>query len=579
MSSQIASDTKSSSKQRYGILSMIAMIVGTVMGSGIYVKNDSLMQTSNSAILSLSGWIVGGLIVGAMLIAFIEISSITSIKKEQGTFTNWGRHLWGEKFSKFIGGYFLFIYFPLVIMSEAIFASEQLFQTDLTQTFFSPWVGFMIITLISFLFVIGGFILNSIFVRTGKIAQLTGTIIKTIPLFLVVFLAVVILFGVSTGGAIDTTGPNNVFDPNGGVNVGITEGANKSSIRVLLMLPAILFAFDGFLFASSLSNETKSKNTYRNAAIISIFIITFIYISFSLSTFFLSDGTTFSINGIIEHVFNESVASVLSPIISVVISLSIITSLLGYTITSMWTMSDKSVDNEVVDKNGTLIKRNKSGVPSGAGFRMLVISLIGVFVVRVFDLIAFAVLLYQTPGEVSYQYVGMTDFVSNLFTVMDFVFYAIIIVGGLMNRSTKKVEVEKTSGFIVSGIFATLAMIIIVLFSLTSIFNGLIDSFSSDDSPVIIPVLQIVAIITFFGVYIGTILMVESNVEKQPEEVWENKKVYIEAYREHKSFKEFIEEHDEYKENDYVLSSYEETVILRIKNQWDKFINLFRKED
>ncbi len=579
MSSQIASDTKSSSKQRYGMLSMIAMIVGTVMGSGIYVKNDSLMQTSNSAILSLSGWIVGGLIVGAMLIAFIEISSITSIKKEQGTFTNWGRHLWGEKFSKFIGGYFLFIYFPLVIMSESIFASEQLFQTDLTQTFFSPWVGFMIITLISFLFVIGGFILNSIFVKTGKIAQLTGTIIKTIPLFLVVFLAVVILFGVSAGGAIDTTGPNNVFDPNGGVNVGITEGANKSSIRVLLMLPAILFAFDGFLFASSLSNETKSKNTYRNAAIISIFIITFIYISFSLSTFFLSDGTAFSINGIIEHVFNESVASVLSPIISVVISLSIITSLLGYTITSMWTMSDKSVDNEVVDKNGTLIKRNKSGVPSGAGFRMLVISLIGVFVVRVFDLIAFAVLLYQTPGEVSYQYVGMTDFVSNLFTVMDFVFYAIIIVGGLMNRSTKKVEVEKTSGFIISGIFATLAMIIIVLFSLTSIFNGLIDSFSSGDSQVIIPVLQIVAIITFFGVYIGTILMVESNVEKQSEEVWENKKVYIEAYKEHKSFKEFIEEHDEYKENDYVLSSYEETVILRIKNQWDKFINLFRKED
>lgn len=35
-------------KHQYGLLSMLAMIVGVVVGSGVYVVNDSLYQISGS---------------------------------------------------------------------------------------------------------------------------------------------------------------------------------------------------------------------------------------------------------------------------------------------------------------------------------------------------------------------------------------------------------------------------------------------------------------------------------------------------------------------------------------------------
>jgi len=40
-------------KNQYGLISMIAIIIGTVVGSGIYVKNNAVMAGTGSSILSM----------------------------------------------------------------------------------------------------------------------------------------------------------------------------------------------------------------------------------------------------------------------------------------------------------------------------------------------------------------------------------------------------------------------------------------------------------------------------------------------------------------------------------------------
>jgi amino acid transporter len=73
---------------QYGLLSMLALIVGVVIGSGVYVVNDSLYRISNSAGLIIITWLLISLVILFMLVAFIEISSITAKTKEAGTINN-----------------------------------------------------------------------------------------------------------------------------------------------------------------------------------------------------------------------------------------------------------------------------------------------------------------------------------------------------------------------------------------------------------------------------------------------------------------------------------------------------------
>ena len=85
----------------------MAMIIGIVIGSGIFVKNAGLIQGNGSILLTIISWVVGSLIVLTIIIAFFEIISITEIASEQSTMYNWGRHLYGIRFGKFTG-YFLY---------------------------------------------------------------------------------------------------------------------------------------------------------------------------------------------------------------------------------------------------------------------------------------------------------------------------------------------------------------------------------------------------------------------------------------------------------------------------------------
>jgi hypothetical protein len=54
MSSKTNAITRTEGRQ-YGFLSIIALVIGSVIGAGIFFKNDSVNETTQSAILSIIG--------------------------------------------------------------------------------------------------------------------------------------------------------------------------------------------------------------------------------------------------------------------------------------------------------------------------------------------------------------------------------------------------------------------------------------------------------------------------------------------------------------------------------------------
>lgn len=65
---------------------------------------------------------------------------------------------------------------------------------------------------------------------------------------------------------------------------GLEEGGSKVFGALLLALPPIMFTFDGFLFASSLQNEAKSKKTYPTALITGLVVISIVYLGVAVGT-------------------------------------------------------------------------------------------------------------------------------------------------------------------------------------------------------------------------------------------------------------------------------------------------------
>ncbi|BDU67838.1 MAG: amino acid permease [Candidatus Tyloplasma litorale] len=457
----------------YGLLSMMAMIVGIVIGMGIFVKNAGLVSTNGSVLNTAIAWFIGSIIIISITIAFIEILTITEITGEQSTISNWGKHLLGVKFGKFIGFYITLIYFPIIIASLFQVASMQLIDVlqqsgaisdNLTTTqYVDSIIGISAILLI----IVS--LINSTSTKPGKYFQNLGTTVKTIPIFFILILFVVLLFA-----NIDSINFNQEYIPN--TSAGETAiDPNKSNIELIFMtMPAILFSFDGFLLAGALSKEAKSKNTFKWAFIFSMIFIIVIYFLFSMAVLGIGDSTQEGYGTITNAIYaglgpeHEHLADILSPIVEAIIVISILTGVSGCTIASYRNLSDLSAHNSIKDPDLKYITKNKFGVSMGSGFAITTLSLAW-FVIS----IGFCSILAFKYDDSS-LILMLSDFASNLVVIIAFILYVAIMIAALFNRfrnPQNRIPVKKNAFFIPSAIIGSIMTLLISIYFAYTIFD------------------------------------------------------------------------------------------------------------
>lgn len=214
-------------KRSMGIWSGLAMVIGTVIGSGIFFKQAGVLQTAGSSTAGLLAWIVGGVIT---LAAGLTIAEVGARLPKTGGLYSYIEELYGPAAGFLAGWMQVVVYAPAVIASIAGYAAF------LTANFLG--LSQSSATWISVIFVVFVAGINMLENRVPAAFQVATTSIKLVPI------AVLIVYGLFFG-KVDAVGQtvHQVATTGGGFGMAIL---------------ATLFAYDGWILLSNIAGELKN---------------------------------------------------------------------------------------------------------------------------------------------------------------------------------------------------------------------------------------------------------------------------------------------------------------------------------
>jgi APA family basic amino acid/polyamine antiporter len=288
-------------KEHYGLLTATTMIIGIVIGSGIFFKSDDvLLYTGGSVLLG-----VFVLCIGAFSIIFgsLTLTELSIRTNKSGGFVGYYEEFVSKKVASGFGWFQTFIYYPTlnaVVSWVAGIYTCVLFGLNATLEI-QIFIGFLYMVII--------YLINIISFKLGGYFQNLSTIIKLIPLIGIA------LIGVFYGAA-------NPELPQG------VELISTSSVGFgwLAALAPIAFSYDGWIIATSISTEVK--NPERNmtlALILGPLVILGVYLMYFLgltnmlgSEFIMSTGNE-AVNKVGEIILGSNGSKIL--LIFIIISI------------------------------------------------------------------------------------------------------------------------------------------------------------------------------------------------------------------------------------------------------------------
>lgn len=240
---------KNELRRSMGVWTGISVVIGTVIGSGIFFKQGQVLETAGGTTAGLTAWLVGGVIT---LAGGLTVSEVGSRIPETGGIYIYMKKLYGE----FVG--FLTGWTQVTIYAPAIIASVAAYFSQLFANFFGipmewvPLIGIITVILIT--------AMNSLDNRIAGAFQVATTSIKLIPI------VALVIFGIFFGKA-DALGQT------------VAHVTSTASGNFGLAILATLFAYDGWATLANLGGEIKnpSKNLPR-AIIFGLLIVILAYV-------------------------------------------------------------------------------------------------------------------------------------------------------------------------------------------------------------------------------------------------------------------------------------------------------------
>lgn len=256
-------------KKKYGLMTAIAMVTGVVIGSGVFFKAEKVLSaTGGNLKLGILAWIAGGLIMLACAYTFSILAN--RIEKVNGL-VDYAEALVGKKYAYFIGWFTSVIYYPCLTMTLAWVTARYTLvlifhdQADIT--------GGLCMTVAAF-YLIFSFAINLLSpVIAGKV-QVSTTIIKLIPLFLMAIVGTI--YGLTKGYTVEnfTTIVNEV----------------QTGPALFTAICATAFAYDGWIVATTINAELRdAKKNLPRALVFGSLAVIIVYILYYIG---LAGGIT-----------------------------------------------------------------------------------------------------------------------------------------------------------------------------------------------------------------------------------------------------------------------------------------------
>jgi len=243
--------------RKYGLVTAICMVVGTVIGSGVFFKAQNVLNaTGGNMPLGIAAWVITGLL---MIICSAQFAVMATKYEKVNGLVDYAEATCGKGYAYIIAWFMVNIYYPGMTSVLAWVSARYfgvLFGWDMT--------GPEVLALSGF-FLIASFAMNALSPKIAGKFQVSATVIKLIPITLMAIVGTIV--GFASGTLTDNF--NNV----------VTEAIGGTSGGLFAAIVATVFAYEGWIVATSINSELKNpKKNLPLALLIGSIIVVSAYV-------------------------------------------------------------------------------------------------------------------------------------------------------------------------------------------------------------------------------------------------------------------------------------------------------------
>ncbi|WP_163654910.1 APC family permease [Listeria sp. PSOL-1] len=359
-------------KKEIGFFTALTVVIGTVIGSGVFFKPEAVYSATGTAGLGLLAWVLGGLIT---ICGGLTAAELSAAIPQTGGMMIYLRKTYGKLISFLLGWAQTVIYVPANIAALSIIFATQI------ANLFGTSDGIIIpvaISVATFLMLI-----NFLGAKVAGSFQAVTTICKLVPLILI------IIFGLFHSGDVAF----RLFPMSTADHPFLTSLGSG--------LVATMFAYDGWIHVGNIAGEMKNpKRDLPKAIVFGLTAVMIVYLVINVAYLFVMPAAALAATATpASDVANIIFGSIGGKFITIGILISVFGTINGYSMTGTRIPYAMALENQLPFSNWFKKLSKHTAVPYNAGIIVLIISIIMIFsgqFNQLTDMLIFVIWIFYT---------------------------------------------------------------------------------------------------------------------------------------------------------------------------------------
>lgn len=290
-------------EKRYGLPTAICMVVGTVIGSGVFFKAQNVLTaTGGDMPLGIAAWIITGVL---MIVCSLQFASMATKYQKVSGVVDYAEMTCGKGYAYYLAWFLVNLYYPGMASVLAWVSARYfgvLFGWDIAGPEVLCLAGFVLVA---------SYTLNAFSPKLAGKFQVSATVIKLIPIVLMAIVGTIV--GASNG----TLGTN--------FTTVVTETVGGKGAGLFAAVVATVFAYEGWIVATSINAELKNpKKNLPLALTIGAVIVVAAYVFYYIG---VAGGATNAV--LIEEGATTAFSNVFGKVGGMFLNICIVISCLG----------------------------------------------------------------------------------------------------------------------------------------------------------------------------------------------------------------------------------------------------------
>lgn len=266
-------------EKKYGLPTAVCLVIGTVIGSGIFFKAQNVLQaTGGNMLIGILAWVITGAL---MIICSLQFATMATKYEKVNGVVDYAEATCGKSYAYYLAWFLVNIYYP-AMTSVLAWVSARYFGVLFGWSLVSPEV----LTLAGF-FLVTSYMINALSPKLAGKFQVSATVIKLIPIFLMAIVGTIVGL---VNGTLTSNFSNVLSEAVGGSQTG----------GLFAAIVATVFAYEGWIVATSINAELKNaKRTLPLALVIGSLVVVTAYVFYfvgvaggATTTVLMEDGAT-----------------------------------------------------------------------------------------------------------------------------------------------------------------------------------------------------------------------------------------------------------------------------------------------